>query len=73
MCFNFSGYNAVHRTVLGSNSVVDTDLYIPTCLIRQHCELFANAFMAEAGELKIPYLVFTVPQFISGLSDSQCR
>ena len=55
MCCTFCGYHAVRGAVLRNNSSIDSNLNIPACLLRQHWGLFAEAFMAEAGALMIPY------------------
>ena len=59
-----------YRAVLRNNSSIAGNSNIPASLIGQHWGLFAEAFMAEAGALKIPYRKFTLPQFISSLADS---
>ena len=70
MCCTFSGYNAVHRSVLRNNYLCDSDVNIVACLFRQHWGLVAVAFMAEAGELKITYRTVVLPKFISVLTDT---
>ena len=71
MCCTFCGYHAVHRSVVGNSSVIDSNSNIPACRLRHHWGLFADASMAEADEPKISYRKFTLPKFISFLSDAQ--
>ena len=55
----------MHKLAVGGNFQLDSDLNIPSALIRQLWEVFAAAFVAEARELKIPHFKFSLPRLIS--------
>ena len=63
----FSAYHAVKAHARSGTICIQTSDPLNNCLLRQTWSVFANAFSAEAGELRISTRSFSLAKFINFL------